>query len=397
MVSRYKHKVFVWLEMTLRNLSTHFVHIFSNHISKITIKKYRYTISIVMFGLYFFWICKDPGSAITFIAAAITCYVALYAIAWAKYEFHITRQSQQMSILVALCATDKRKSFAPALAAMTNKKLPKYPTIFKINLIFSSLSSLNNKNYITETNIDTLESVKNIIFGFYDWEKVDLSNINFKNNAISNITLKESNLSYANFKGSILYKIILNNSDLQYSNFKKSQIYESDLTKSKLENTNFEKCRLERSDLCKASMKKINLEHAFIFGTGMSEADLSNANLKECKFHDVFLYNSKLNNANLEKTQFIRSNLSYTSLLKVIFSETNLQGSILENANLSSFYIKIGDEYISTEDIGDDKKIIYSIVEILSKAHTLYGAELPDPIKTIMVRDYPDLFHHHAQ
>lgn len=200
---------------------------------------------------YLFTVRDDVASIITLFGIILTAYVAFYAIAWAKYEFHITRQSQQMSVLAALCATDKRKSFAPALAEMTRKKLPKHPTLFTPHLIlFSLCTSSNDERLLTEDNQDTINMVAKILLGFDDWRDADFHSINLTKAHLCNVNLEDTNLREACFTEAVLIS-----SNLELADLRGAKLNDADLRNAKLKGTILDKANFSGVDLAHADLR----------------------------------------------------------------------------------------------------------------------------------------------
>lgn len=250
---------------------------------------------------YFVEIRDDLASFIALCSALLTVYVAFYAIAWAKYEFHITRQSQQISVLAALCATDKRKAFAPSLAEMTRKKLPKHPTLQSPGVILHSLcASQNDEKYLTEDNPDTINMVASILLGFNDWEEADLARLNLPGAYLWEVNLSGAYLGGANLNEATLYRATLIRTDLS-----EASLIKADLTSANLNAADLSGAKLMNSCLIDAGLQRVSFNTPILLRNGlhneqMRGADLSKADLMHADLRGANLSEAKLDGVILD-------------------------------------------------------------------------------------------------
>lgn len=275
------------------------------------------------------WLLEPQNaSVVTLLGLAVTAYLACYAITWAKYEFHITRQSQQMSVLAALCATENRKSFGPALAEMTRKKLPRHPTLFTPRIIFASLfASPNDEDYLTEDNRDTIDMVARILLGFDEWEHVDLTGINLNGADLWCAKLNGVILSYANLRG---------------------------------------------TKLGGAKLNEAQLRGAFLIDANMDTADLTKADLAGAKLIGASLVWAYLTEADLQWAELTGANLMAFNSEGANFARANLLNIRLDNP---------------CSDATPE-----SFCAMFYEAKTLYEAILPDDAEVLLRKEYPRLF-----
>jgi uncharacterized protein YjbI with pentapeptide repeats len=114
--------------------------------------------------------------------------------------------------------------------------------------------------------------------------------------------------------------------------------------------------------------------------------DLSEAVLIETRFCEAYASYANFNRAIIGKKYKYSRSRSGPNLRIADFSEADLSYSNLKNIRI----IEGGseDEYIGCTDVPNSEGII---VEALSKAKTLYRAELDEPIKQIINEKYPHL------
>lgn len=324
----------IFIRKVCRRVRVHMVRFAASLHKKYT--RCTYILAALVCGcMGYFVFPRDYSSCTTLFGVIVTVYVAFYAIAWAKYEFHITRQSQQVSILSALCATDKRKQFAPALAEMTHKKLPLHPTLLTPRIIFASLCAAPDaRNYLTEDNLDTINVVSKILLGFDNWKKAELPAIN---------------LNYTNLNGANLREICLCGACLCGANLQSANLFRANLC---------------AANLHRASLYEANLSQTYMYGVNLREADLGTANLR----------GADLNRADLSGANLYEANLY----------EANLNGVSLNGANLNGADLR--------EITPKEESMFIHLAEILNKAKTLYNAKLPAAIEIILRSNHPHLF-----
>lgn len=349
------------------------------------------------FDTYFYWIwplltnikefcIAHESTLITLLIGLATLYLACYAIAWAKYEFHITRQNQQVSVFAALCATDdaKRISFAPSLSHMTQKKLPKYPTLMTPSTIISGLfRAQDNKKELTKYNFDTIDTVSKLIKSFEHWEEANFSSIILNKAHLERVyfmkaILSESNFNEAIFMGANLWKVNLTKSNLYRANLIGANLYEANLVEANMIEANMTGARLK-----KAYFTGANLKGAYFCGADLTDAYFTRSNLEK----------ANLTSADLIRTNLREANLKEAVLIRIRCCEANFAGANLTGAN---FAIMINTNNNSTlyeiDNNTTDPQLIQKCVDLLSPAKTLFEATLPKPVEKVLREKYPHLF-----
>lgn len=325
------------------------------------------------------------STLVTFLIGIVTLYLACYAIAWAKYEFYITRQSQQVSVFAALCATDdaKRISFAPSLSHMTQKKLPKYPTLMTPYTIILGLFRVqDNEKQLMEYNLDTIDTVSKIIKGFEHWEGANFSSIilnkaNLERVYFMKAILIESNFNEAIFMGANLWKVNLTKSNLYRANLTGANLYEANLVEANMIEANMTGARLK-----KAYFTGANLKGAYFCGAELTDAYFTRSNLEKANLTSADLIRANLREANLKEAVLIRIRCCEAN-----FAEANLTGAnfaIMINTNNNTLY--------EIDNNTTDPQLIQKCVDLLSPAKTLFEATLPKPVEKVLREKYPHLF-----
>ena len=108
---------------------------------------------------------------------------------------------------------------------------------------------------------------------------------------------------------------------------------------------------------------------------------MSRANLSRALLDDATLIGAQLIGTNLSRAFLDRANLS-----GAVFVEANLRGAFLDQANLSA--ARLGAADLRRATLRGAKNLF---VKQLTKAATLYEAELDDTLMEKIKRDYPHL------
>ena len=296
---------------------------------------------ILFFAFVLICFYFDRSSTITALVGISTIYIAFYAIAWAKYEFYVTRHSQQMSVLCSLCATENRKSFAPALVEMTNKKLPDYPTLFTPRLVLESLrAKSDDPNFLSMQNSETISMVSRIISGFDDWSGANFTGINLYNVDLHKANLRGICLNEAELFGGILSEADLSGACLEGAHLETAHLYEARLINVKLRDACLYSAHLLQADLSGSDLRGANLSNATLNKANLSNADLKGADLSDAHLEGANLSNADLIGANLSNAKLSKANLQGAKLRGQIYPPyanqyaVNLQGATLQEANL---------------------------------------------------------------
>lgn len=377
------------------------------------------------FDAYFYWIwplltnigefcIAHESTLVTFLIGIVTLYLACYAIAWAKYEFHITRQSQQVSVLSALCTTEdaKRINFAPSLSHMTQKKLPKYPTLITPSTIILDLFRVqDNEKQLMEYNFDTIDTVSNIIRGYDNWEDANFSSIilneaNLEGAELEATFLKEAYLKGARLAGAHLEGANLEGVNLQGAHLEKSPDVINTWGRYILKRTYYDnKERIIRYFPHRAPIGAAKLTRAILWNANLEGANLAGVDLSGASLIDAHLEGANLTGASLEDASLRGAFLERAKLKEVcLYSMTN--DSLLSgNGWGGKINDDITDQYIfdngwsssngdlrMVNDETTDPQLIQKCVELLSPAKTLFEATLPKPVEKVLRERYPHLF-----
>ena len=186
--------------------------------------------------------------------------------------------------------------------------------------------------------------------------------------------LTGANLANANLANANLANAKLVNANLRGSSLTNARLGHADLTNAKLRRANLEGAYLTYANLTNANLLRANLTKTYLGLANFSNADLSNANLSDAylpkaNFSGADFSGANLSNATFSTKYFVRldapgANLSDTDFSGADLSNANFIGAQLKDAKLQNvrsieganfLYAKIGDEYISPEDLPTDK------------------------------------------
>lgn len=211
-----------------------------------------------------------------------------------------------------------------------------------------------------------------------------------------------------------LSKIYLNGVELIETNLKGINF-----SSSNLEGANFEGAHLEEADLryvhsnCRtnlifAHLEGANLRWAHFEGTYLNEANFEGANLDDTDFTGA-----RLRLAHFEKTVHKRSHFVMADLEEAHLEGANLTGAILEGTNLKRAHLeganltgaffnnwtKLEETHLEGANLtgaileGANLKGAQGLtIDQLSKAKTLYDAELDEELLIPLKEKYPALF-----
>lgn len=146
--------------------------------------------------------------------------------------------------------------------------------------------------------------------------------------------------------------------------FQKANLRQTDLHGANLSGADLNGADLSEADLRGANLRGASLRKAKLQGANLSEAGLYGADLRGANLREANLSGAKLHNAWLHKADLSGARLDNAILRGTRLCETKLQGATLIEARLYNADLS-GAEGMTTE-------------ELVSQAHSLEGATLPD-------------------
>lgn len=224
--------------------------------------------------------CKKILDTIAFF---IGTYIALFTIAWAKYEFSINRENQTLSTLTAIMPNEHRKNFAPLLSETTQIKINTKPNIFSCGEILAII--VDDSKEVESRN--AINIIASILTGYQNWSEAKLAGINMSIARLSDIAFHKTQLKNSTFKNARLRNIEFNGADLRSADFSGARIINCTFNDADLSNSSFKTAYIENSKFIKSNLKKARLENASLKDIEFKDADLSQATLKDIQVLDT--------------------------------------------------------------------------------------------------------------
>jgi uncharacterized protein YjbI with pentapeptide repeats len=200
----------------------------------------------------------------------------------------------------------------------------------------------HNKNDKNIRIIADLSSKINV-FGNNEWNRIDLSDIDFSNTDLSEVVFagsnlrkcnfKGANLSRANFESTLLQESIFDNSILTNSNF-----YYADLSNSHFTNSDMTRARLDWSTADSAILSTVNLQRTRAPNAHWRNVKITNSNMDYSDFSGTDFRSSNFTNNScfhslFERGYFREANFTDCNFNNSIFNHANLVHSIWDKCN----------------------------------------------------------------
>lgn len=184
-----------------------------------------------------------------------------------------------------------------------------------------------------------------------------------------------------------LYSAGLSGADLSGATLTGSNLIEADLTKTRLSFIRLDRASLIEADFTGATLQYSDLSFADAADINLSSAILHQANLTEANLTDATLIGAELNGSDLSRADLTGAVLIGADLSEAILVDANLSGTFFSGANLAG--ADLTGANLSESDLNWASNLT---VKQLSKAATLYGAQMDDFLRSQLEKDFPDLF-----
>lgn len=125
----------------------------------------------------------------------------------------------------------------------------------------------------------------------------------------------------------------LKGANLELSDLSLAQLPEANLVGVNLEEANLEAINLQDAQLNRSTLCGAKLQRADLRGANLERANLEGANLEGSNLTDANLEGANLTGANLSGAQLTRAILDGADFSRVLFSETRLENTNLEEVN----------------------------------------------------------------
>lgn len=192
----------------------------------------------------------------------------------------------------------------------------------------------HDKNDKTTRIIADLSSKINV-FGNNEWNRIDLSGIDFSNADLSEVVFsgsnlrkcnfKDANLSRANFESTLLQDSIFDSSILTNSNF-----YYADLSNAHLANSDMNQARMDWSVADNAILSTVNLQNTRAPNAHWRNVKITNSNMDYSDFSGTDFRGSQFTKINCFHALFKRGYFK-----QVNFTDCNFNDSIFNHAHLA--------------------------------------------------------------
>lgn len=208
------------------------------------------------------------------------------------------------------------------------KSLPKGSAIDKNMKFIADISSKVNIFGNNEWNRINLSGL--------DFSGVDISEANFAGSNLNKCIFKNTNISYSNFESAVMDSAVFDKVDAVGSNF-----YNSDCSNSNISDSDFRESRFDWSNLKDSVFNNINLAFAkarnaswrqvCLTKCNMNNTDFSNVDFRRSKFVEVSAKHSLFNKSNFNNSSFsnccvIGSLFNLVHALHTIWDQTNAKG-----------------------------------------------------------------------
>jgi uncharacterized protein YjbI with pentapeptide repeats len=213
-------------------------------------------------------------------------------------------------------------------------------------------------------------------------QEAHLEGANLTGTHLEGAFLLETHLEGADLKGAYLKGTYLKGARLEGAH-----LFWTDLTEANLEEAHLEESDLMVAHLERAYLKGTHLERANLNGARLEEAYLIGANLEGASLIAAYLQVALLKGANLEGADLTGAILFVACLQESNLKGVNLLGARLEGADLKG--ADLSGAKLNGAKLKGAKNLT---VDQLSKAKTLYQAELDGELEKPLREEYPDLF-----
>lgn len=154
------------------------------------------------------------------------------------------------------------------------------------------------------------------------------------------------------------------------------------LNRHKIYNINLVECYLARTNLNYVNLKESNLNSANLSSSNMIEINLENARLNQTNLENSTLNQANLKSAYASGASFKDAYMIKTNLEKAFLIKANFFNAYLMEANMNGSYLTGADFENASLYKTDLRNSVGLTVEQLSKAKTLYLAQLDEELMT---------------
>ena len=197
-------------------------------------------------------------------------YIAMFTIAWAKYEFAFDRAHKQFIMLTELILSGNKEA-ERMLSHLTREKYPPSPGFYDFRYVYELATKKNIDAAYLKFNQALIDDVAEFLKLRPSLEGMDLDNM----------ILIRADLKHVNFSGASLRHARFSFSDLKGAKFAGADLTGAVFFRSKCEETDFYEARLDGADFHWADLSRADLIRTSLYGAYFAEARMDNADLKD--------------------------------------------------------------------------------------------------------------------
>ncbi len=217
-------------------------------------------------------------------------------------------------------------------------------------------------------------------------EGADLTSAILKRADLRDAYLRQANMSYLNLEGANLMDAELQGANLWYAelqgvDLRFAELQGAVLPYAKLQGANLMAANLQGAKLWYAELQGVDLTYAKLQGAVLRGANLQGAVLRGANLQGVDLENAKLQGANLWQANLQGAVLRGSNFEGADLRGSNFEGADLRGADLRGIYLEIVPSEYELRDL----------TGLLSKAKTLYEAEIDSELRGRLEKNYSHL------
>jgi uncharacterized protein YjbI with pentapeptide repeats len=199
------------------------------------------------------------------------------------------------------------------------KKCKKSKT-FSLNDYAKKLYIQSQPNdFVLESNTKYIADISSKVnlYGNNEWNRINLSGLDFTG----------INISEANFSGSNLSKCIFTDADISNSNFECALLEYTIFNNTNADESNFYGSDFSRSSIVNSNFKKAKLDWSIANHSAFENVNLDFVSVKNASWHHVRVTKCKMNNADFSKVEFRNSRFKEITAKHSIFNKSNFSKS----------------------------------------------------------------------
>ncbi|MDA9163877.1 pentapeptide repeat-containing protein, partial [Rickettsiaceae bacterium] len=232
------------------------------------------------------------------------------------------------------------------------------------------------------------------VFGNNEWNRADLSGLDFTNADLSGVNFSGSNLSKCNFTGANISNSSFESALMHETKFERvvavrSNFYHCDFSKSIFKKSDFTYARFDWSVASLLSVESVKMDHitasnakwprAVMNNVSMSYSDCSNMDLNHAKFTKANALHSLFNESNINRVNFIKSDVTGSLFNNVSASHTIWEDSVANN--IEARRVNFTGSKFSPGSFFENSDFSYSIFDGVKAPMAHFSGSVMDHVK----------------